>query len=72
MLKEVNLVEFCEKVERLCDFFLDQIPRDGSERVSVLEDIKTEAQNLQDQTRKEISFQGLDAYMRGHINKEQL
>ena len=66
MSSEVDLVEFCQKVERLCDYFLSKIPRDGSNSVRILEDIKTDAQTIQDQTRKEISFQGLDAYMRGH------
>lgn len=66
-----DLHRFAEKVENLCNFFLEKLSeenqRDGSVDVMVLENLKKEASDIQlvKIAPTEISIFGLDSYMRG-------
>lgn len=68
MPKKISEIQaFAERVERVCDFLLDQTPRDGSEDRKVLEDLKNEAANLQfsDLTILYADLDGLSSFMKG-------
>lgn len=73
-----DLHNFAQKVENLCDFFLnklsDENQRDGSADVMILENLKKEAADIQfiKLAPTEITIYGLDSYMRGlpHQTKE--
>ena len=47
LTREIDIPEFARRVERLCDFFLNQTARDGSNDRKFLEDLKDDAANLQ-------------------------
>lgn len=67
MPKEVNISEFAERVERLCNFFIDQAKRDGSDDIKVIQELKEDAANLQFSKEQRVTetLDGLAAYMKG-------
>lgn len=77
MTRDLDLVEFAERVERLCDFFLSQLREEGNipttHDVKVLEDLKEDAGDIACSrvsiTQK--SLEGLDSYMRGIPEKKK-
>ena len=57
---------FARRVERLCDFLLDKLPRDGAQDTLVIEDLKADAANIQaDKNLHEDTLLGLSDYMKG-------
>jgi len=66
-MKKIEIKDFAERVEHVCDFFLSRSEADGSSDRKVLEDLKEEAADIQfDQV--EITsgaYIGLDDYIRG-------
>jgi hypothetical protein len=60
--KNLNIKDFAERVERLCDFLLRNLELDGSADVVVIQRLKEEAADIQF---KDSSVQGLDDFMRG-------
>lgn len=64
MTKIVNVKDFAQRVERLCDYILDKTKRDGSQDLVVLQQLKEDAADLQIDD-SEFSFEGLSDYMKG-------
>lgn len=69
--KTLDIREFAERVERLCDFFLNRVSeetgRTGSDDIKVIEDIKEDAADIASDRVKigsETLF-GLSEYMAG-------
>jgi hypothetical protein len=64
--KKIQIKEFAQRVERLCDFLLAQVKdneESGSDDLLVIKSLKEDAANLQfDQLR---TFDGLDNFMKG-------
>lgn len=57
---------FAEKVERLCEFLLVGMDKDGSEDVIAIQKLKDEAADIQNITRNaNVSVAGLADYMKG-------
>lgn len=73
MSKEIDLKEFAERVERVCEFFLSQTEADGSEDRRIIEDLKEVAANIQfDQAVLKFDLlKGLSDHMSGLPSKEQ-
>lgn len=77
MTVNLDIMEFAERVELFCDFFLTKLSnensRDGSDDIKVIEKLKQDAADLQfdriSQTSTTIT--GLDTYMRGIPPREQ-
>jgi len=71
--KGINVKEFASRVERLCDFFIDQAIEDPEvmtkNDIRVLQNLKEEAADIQF-TRKPINLDGLQEYM-GGLPKEK-
>jgi hypothetical protein len=66
IINGVDTQDFGIRVERLCEFLLDQMnPRTGTNSQKIIEDIKDEAAKLQLPTDDGVTFSGLEAYMRG-------
>lgn len=71
MREPLNIKEFAERVERMCDFFLgrlsDEDSRDGSHDIAVIEKLKQDAADIQFNrfSPTTMALQGLDAHMRG-------
>jgi hypothetical protein len=61
----VDTEEFGRRVERLCDFLLTKVSKDGSDDVKVILDIQEDAANLQFSGVDEMDFSGLSSYMKG-------
>lgn len=59
-----NIREFAEKVERLCDYILGGVNKDGSEDVVAIQRLKDDAADLQ-QIKRNVSIEGLSDFMRG-------
>lgn len=67
-----NIIDFAERVERVCDFILEGIEKDGSHDVTVIQNLKKDAADLQFiKKNSNISIEGLDDYMRGLSIKER-
>lgn len=61
-----NIREFAEQVERLCDFLLGGVEKDGSEDVVILQKLKQDATDLQLITRNSnVSIEGLSNHLKG-------
>ncbi len=57
---------FAERTERLCDFILLGMEKNGSEDVVVIQKLKDDAADLQHITRNaNISIEGLSEFMKG-------
>lgn len=71
MSKNSDIVKFAERVERLCDFLINEYThengRDGSEDLKVLEVLKEDAADLQNNI--SASIEGLHNYMNGVIHE---
>lgn len=67
MTRDLNIKEFAERVERLCDFMISKMNNDGSKDLQVFQDLKEDAADIQtDRVRiNEQTIEGLDDYMRG-------
>jgi hypothetical protein len=69
-VKTVDLIEFAGRVERVCDFFLSRVSKDGSDDVKVLEELKATAADLATGTavpdHAQGSLTGLSEYMSGN------
>jgi hypothetical protein len=71
MAKPLEIKEFAERVERLCDFLLarlsDESMRDGSHDVAVIEQLKQDAADIQFNrfSPTMMALNGLDDHMRG-------
>jgi len=61
----VSLEDFARRVERLCDFLLSKTERNGSDNVAVLEKLKDEAADFQQQVEVDVDIDGLKDYMSG-------
>jgi hypothetical protein len=70
MPRHVELHGFAERVERVCDFFLAQLDRNGSQDVKVIEDLKADAIEIQANAPPAF-IEGLNDYMSGLPPKEQ-
>ena len=65
MPREIELLDFLRRVERLCDFLLDKVEfKDGSVDIAVIQDLKNDAADLQ-VNHDNINLEGLHTYMRG-------
>lgn len=64
VLNGVDTEEFGTKVERLCEFLLDRVDKDGSADVRVIQDLKEDAALLQ-VGKEPFVLAGLDSHMRG-------
>lgn len=70
----IDIKEFSERVERVCDFFLSKVSnqkeRNGSNDLKVIEDLKEDAADLQTDRASVASeaIEGLYDYMRGAPN----
>ena len=63
-----DIQKFAERVERLCEFILEGVEKDGSPDVVVLQQMKEDAADLQNITRNSnVSILGLDDHIRGII-----
>ena len=69
MTRELDLDEFAGRVERVCDFMLSRTKGDGSQDLKVLQDLKSDAADIQtgvvtlNDARQ--SLTGLHDYMNG-------
>jgi hypothetical protein len=62
----IDIKEFAERVERVCDFLLDKVKKDGSDDIRVLQQLKDDAADIQTDEIPNIRILGgLDDYMRG-------
>lgn len=58
--------KFSERVERLCDFLIGGMDKDGSEDVVIIQKLKEDAKDLQLITRNSnVSIEGLSEFMKG-------
>jgi hypothetical protein len=64
MSKTIDVKEFAKRVERLCEFLLDRVERDGNKDVVEIQKIKEDAADLQAGD-NEFTFEGLSDHMRG-------
>ena len=65
MPREIELLNFFRRVERMCDFLLDKVEfKDGSPDIAVIQDLKNDAADLQ-VNHDNINLEGLHTYMRG-------
>jgi hypothetical protein len=62
--KKVDIRAFAERVERLCEFLLDQTDKDGSDDVVVIQKLQEDAADIQAENTEALSLSGLDNYMR--------
>jgi hypothetical protein len=67
MTKKTDIKEFAIRVERLCDFLLAKIDKDGSNDVVELQKLKEEALDIQANNSNVVSESifGLSEYMKG-------
>lgn len=65
--KDIDIKKFAERVERLCDFLLTKTKRDGSDDVKIIEDLASDAANLQHP--QTLNINGLNDYMNGVPNE---
>jgi len=73
--ESISLEEFVYRVERFCDFFLEQIPEgdiQGSSDIKIIQDLKSDCADIQagvlpvsSINMREASFVGLYDHMRG-------
>ncbi len=68
MAKRIEIKDFAERVERVCDFFIAKVSEETGRRESndlrVIEDLKEDAANLQFDPATE-TLTGLHDYMNG-------
>ena len=68
-MKKVDVVEFARRVERLCDFLLEKISDTSemheSDDLRVIQDIKTDAADLQFEGVNLDVIGGLEKFMKG-------
>lgn len=66
--RKIQIKEFAERVERLCDFFIgkavEETGRNGSPDLKILEDLKEDAANIQFSSGTQLT-EGLSDYMSG-------
>lgn len=62
-----DLKDFAQRVERLCDFILNQLPKDGTPDVLIIQTLKDDAADIQHVTFNpmDVAISGLDRYMKG-------
>lgn len=62
-----DLKDFAQRVERLCDFILDKLPKDGTADVLVVQKLKEDAADIQHVSfhPMDAAIYGLDRYMKG-------
>jgi len=67
MTQKVDIKEFAIRVERLCDFLLAKMDKDGSNDVIELQKLKEEAADIQLNNSNVVSESifGLSEYMKG-------
>lgn len=67
MTQKVDIKEFAIRVERLCDFLLAKVDKDGSNDVKVLQDLKEDASHIQFNDTNVVSetIAGLSEHMKG-------
>jgi hypothetical protein len=67
MTQKVDIKEFAIRVERLCDFLLAKIEKDGSNDVIALQKLKEDAADIQINNTNVVSetISGLSEYMKG-------
>lgn len=70
MTRDLDIKEFAQRVERLCDFFINKIKEENNGKSSdlkVFEDLKEDAADIQSDQAPIVStvLRGLDGYMRG-------
>lgn len=64
-----DIAVFAEKVERLCEFLLEGMKKDGSEDVVIIQKLQEDATDLQTITQNSnVSIDGLSNYMKGVPN----
>ena len=62
-----DIKSFAERVERLCEFLLQNLERDGSDDVVAIQKIQEDAADLQcQQNFANVSIDGLSSYIRGY------
>jgi hypothetical protein len=77
MTRAVEIREFAQRVERVCDFLLDLLSAEGMKNKStdarVIEDLRDDAVSIQfNRIDYPHLFEGLDTYIRGiPINKAE-
>lgn len=73
MSNNIDIKEFASRVERFCEFILDQMEeKTGTSEQIFLENLKRDAANIQFTPRLygDISLHGLDDHIRGIIKSE--
>jgi hypothetical protein len=57
-----DITEFAERVERMCEFILEGVEKDGSEDVVIIQKLKKDAADLQFiKKNANVTIEGLDA-----------
>jgi len=62
--RAVDIRAFAERVERLCEFLLDKVDKDGSDDVVVIQKLQEEAAEIQAENVSAFPLSSLDDYMR--------
>lgn len=62
--RAVDIRAFAERVERLCEFLLDKVDKDGSDDVVAVQKLQEEAAEIQAENVSAFPLSGLDDYMR--------
>jgi len=67
MTKTVDITEFAIRVERLCDFLLAKMEKNGSSDFMTLQNLKDDAADIQTKKTNVVSeaVEGLSEYMKG-------
>jgi hypothetical protein len=71
--KDIDIKEFAIRVERLCEFILDQMDeKTGSAEQILIQNLREDAANIQFNPRLygDISLRGLDDHIRGIVKSE--
>jgi len=65
MSSNVDIREFAERVERVCDYLLEKVNKDGSADVLVIQQLKDDAAHIQLEHQDQTILSGLDGFIRG-------
>lgn len=70
--KSVEIRDFAQRVERLCDFLLHQVEvkDSGTTDILVIKKLREDAADIQFSRVDITKFEGLDNFMKGLIGKE--
>ena len=66
-IRRIDIKDFADRVERMCEFILMQVDKDGSQDVTFVQQIKEDAADLQciPNDMNNLSIDGIHDYMKG-------